>query len=161
MPGENRTSRQIAAHLVQSYMENGADSSAVEEMTAGLGRKLPEIKKLGNAECCRQMGSLVYCLSDMCASCREAAIASARGETDQTGIKVDQASKRIHEIGVILTEIRDGHPQEYENYCRGFVDDWKNIRFDGGERVLRNIEKCRKHADVSAEPEEKHNVVSL
>ena len=108
-----------------------------------LGKRLPELRKLGRKGCYQEVGSLLYCVNDMVGSCRDAAISSSRGEMEVADKRINRAAKRVREIGTLLTEIRDTDPQEYDSSCRQFVEEWKTISFDKGKDLLQSIEQGR------------------
>ena len=152
MAREHYTSRQIAAHFAQGYLEKNEEPFVVRKFSSRLGKRLPELKKLGSADCYQEIGSLLYCVNDMVGSCRDAAISSRMGEMDQADRRINRAAKRVREIGTLLTEIRDEHPQEYENSCRQFVEEWRDIRFDKGKGLLQTIEESMGMFSVEETP---------
>ena len=143
MAKESYSARQIAAHFAQGYLDRDEDPNVVRDFSVNLGKRLPQLKKQGDSACYHEMGSLLYCVNDMKDSCREAAIASERGEMHMAGKKITLAARRVREIGTPLTEIRSEHPAEFEKTCKGFVESWKDTRFDRGGALLQAIENSR------------------
>jgi len=139
MPREHYSSRQIAAHIAQGYLDNNEYPASVEAISRKLTGRLPEVRD--RRACYQKLGSLLYCVGDMKQSCREAAISTETGENGRTEKKIRQAARRVREIGMILTEIRDTEPDEYECSCRPFVEEWSRIKFDRGGNILSALEK--------------------
>ena len=78
MQGEDRimpkqyTSKQIAAHIADSYINEEKDTGFIRTFEKSLERRVPVLRKSGDKECYQDVCSMLYCLRDMRGSCRDA-----------------------------------------------------------------------------------------
>lgn len=148
------TSQQIAAHLTQSYMENGKDADILQDFSQTLEKRVRTLKKEGDRQLYQDMGSLLYCVRDLRGSCRDTAESVLRNDPKNTRQDLDRSALRVREIGQLLVDIRQAHPQEYEKSCKEFTDSWRSTEFEKGDEVLRMSGLARPVRQKSEAPKE-------
>lgn len=130
------TSRQIAAHLSEVYREEGRDPEVLQNFTNTLEERIPALRRSPDRTCYQDISSLLYCVRDLKGSCRDAGDNFGRGRHAEADRNLNRAASRLQEIGELITDIRQDHPEEYKKTCSEFVSQWREIRFDKGEKIL-------------------------
>ena len=130
------TSKQIAAHIADNLINNGTDTDFVAAFEKDLSKRIPELKKSGSKECYQDVCSMLYCLRDMRASCRDAGEHLVSGNMRESDRYLNRAAMRVREVGQLLINIKKAHPEEYDRSCGGFVDAWRKTEFERGEQFL-------------------------
>ena len=136
MPRQN-SSKQIAAHFTQTYIEDGRDADVLHEFSQVLEKRMHTLKGSENRKLYQDVGSLLYCVRDLKGSCRDLAESVSAKDVRNCSQHLNRASLRVREIGQQLTDLRQNHPEEYKNSCREFVSQWKQMEFEKGGEVLR------------------------
>lgn len=134
------TSRQIAAHFAQSYLDKSADTDILKNFSALLEDRVSSLKKTNDRRCVRDVSSLLYSVRDLSGSCRDAAADIGFGDRKAANRDMDRASMRVREVGQMLVDIRQNHPQEYEKSCSRFVEQWRQMEFTKGASLLEQPE---------------------
>ena len=136
MPRQN-SSKQIAAHLTQSYIDSGRDADVLQDFSQVLEDRVHTLRAAGDRKLYQDVGSLLYCVRDLKGSCRDLAESVNAKSAQDAGKDLNRAALRVREIGQQLTDLKQNHPEEYKKSCGAFISQWKTIDFDKGGEVLR------------------------
>lgn len=130
------TSRQIAAHFSQSYIDQNGDDQILSDFIKTLEGRVPKLRRQENRQQYQDVSSLLYCMKDLKGACRDAGNCAQNGARKDCSRNISRAANRLQEIGQLLTEIHHNYPEEYEKSCKGFISKWRGLEFDKGEKFL-------------------------
>ncbi len=130
------TSKQIAAHFSQGYIDEQKDPEVLQDFIRTLEARVPTLRRSGDRQCYQDVSSLLYCVKDLKGSCRDAGMSADLGKKAESDQSLNRAANRVQEIGQIMMDIHTHSPEEYEKSCRSFIMKWKDIEFDQGEKLL-------------------------
>ena len=150
------TSKQIAAHIADNYINNGNDTDFVAAFEKDLALRIPVLRKSGNTECYQDVCSMLYCVRDMRSSCRDAGEHLSNGNRRESDRYLNRAAMRIREMGQLLIDIKKEHPEEYDRSCSGFVDAWRETEFERGKQFLTE-EQTNVSAPQESQPKHREN----
>ena len=152
------TSRQIAAHFSQSYIDQSRDTEVISGFIKTLEGRVPKLRKSPDRQRYQDVSSLLYCVKDLRGSCRDAGTCAENGAKKDCGKNINRAANRLQEIGQLITEIRHNYPDEYEQSCKGLLNEWRALEFDKGEKFLQNAEIAERRSP-GIEKTEDHGIM--